>query len=168
MEAIMELELKLNTLADTETLARIFANILEPGILVCLYGSIGTGKTTFVKYCGAQLGIEEEITSPSFVIINEYVSGNFPLYHFDLYRLEKEGVKSILSELEEYSSDPAAITFVEWAEFSENNLLVDRLEIHFSYEEDFSDKRHIKIIAEGKKPQRLLSKLDEHYVNCKL
>lgn len=159
------LKFNINSLNETEQFAKVFANCIEPGMLVCLYGSIGCGKTTFVQFVAKELGVTEQVTSPSFVIINEYCSGKLPIYHFDLYRLEKEGVNTIISELEEYSSDDSAITFVEWAEFSQNNLLEDRLEITFSYDDDFSDKRFIEINASGNKPDILLERLKENFVN---
>lgn len=161
-------KINLESLEDTKKLARAFAKVLKPGLLVCLFGSIGTGKTTLVKYICAELQIKEEVTSPSFVIINEYYSGRYPVYHFDLYRLEEEGVNTIISELEEYSSDNEAVTFVEWAEFSQGNLLEDRLEINLNYDENFSDKREIKLLAFGKKAEALIERLEKEVDNCKL
>ena len=155
-----QLKLDLNGL---KSFAKTFSSAIEPGILICLYGPIGSGKTTFVQLLGAEIGITEQITSPSFVIINEYYSGHFPVYHFDLYRLEEEGVQSILSELEEYSSDNKALTFVEWAEFSQNKLLEDRLEIYFEYDESFSDTRLISFKAFGLKANTILERLNKNF-----
>lgn len=159
------LTLTLNSLDDMAKLAQVFVNAIDKGFLTCLYGPIGCGKTTFVKNIGEKLAIEEAITSPSFVIINEYHSGKMPLYHFDLYRLEKEGVKTILSELEEYSSDEEALTFVEWAEFSQGNLLEERLDIIFSYDETFSDRRFVELNAYSAKTAELLDKVRKSYAN---
>lgn len=159
------LKIDINSLKDTEQFAKVFASVVDPGILICLYGSIGCGKTTFVQLVAKELQVEEQVTSPSFVIINEYNTGKYPIYHFDLYRLEKEGINTIISELEEYSSDNRAITFVEWAEFSQNNLLEDRLEISFSYDEDFSDYRLVEIQACGDKANNLLERLKKNLVN---
>ena len=78
------------TIADTKKLAEKFANLVrEKGCFVNLYGEIGAGKTAFVKLVAETLGIKEKVTSPSFVILNEYHSASIPVYHFDLYRLEK-------------------------------------------------------------------------------
>lgn len=159
------LKIDINSLNHTQQFAKVFAKLLDPGILICLYGSIGCGKTTFVQFVAKELGVTEQVTSPSFVIINEYSSGRYPIYHFDLYRLEKEGINTIISELEEYSSDGSAITFVEWAEFSQNSLLEDRLEITFSYDDDFSDYRLIEINGCGDKANNLLERLKENLVN---
>ena len=99
------------SLDDTEKIGKAIAAVCEnSGGLICLYGSVGAGKTALTKFIGKYLGIEEKITSPSFVILNEYHSGKISMYHFDLYRLEKEGVSTILDELEEYGEDDHALT----------------------------------------------------------
>ena len=79
------------------------------------------------------------MTSTSFVILNEYHSAKIPVYHFDLYRLENEGVKTITDELREYS-EGKKITFVEWAEFSQNEIPFNHLKINVTYEDDDSRK----------------------------
>jgi tRNA threonylcarbamoyladenosine biosynthesis protein TsaE len=127
------------SLDDTEKLAENLALIIDrKGLLICLYGDIGSGKTTFIKYLAKFLGIKEKVTSPSFVILNEYRSKNLKLYHFDLYRLEKEGVNSILEEITEYFNSENSITVIEWAEFSSENLPEERLEIKIKYLSEFS------------------------------
>ena len=91
------------TLDDTKELAYRFAKLIEnDGCFINLYGEIGAGKTAFVKKVADAIGITEKVTSPSFVILNEYHSAKIPVYHFDLYRLENEGVKTIFDELQEY------------------------------------------------------------------
>ena len=82
---------------DTEKIAKVLVSILKrTGGLICLYGDIGAGKTALTTLCAKFLNIKERVTSPSFVILNEYHSGDIDLYHFDLYRLENEGLKSII------------------------------------------------------------------------
>lgn len=128
------LKINVKNLEDTDRLAEKFAEIiLNTGGLICLYGDIGAGKTTFVKYLARHLGIQEKVTSPSFVILNEYHSGQIDLYHFDLYRLEREGLKSVLDELHEYTENEKAVTLIEWAEFSSGDLPPERLEIQIKY-----------------------------------
>lgn len=125
-----------NTLDDTKELAKKFAKAVEEkGAFVSLYGEIGAGKTAFVKLVAEALGVKERVTSPSFVILNEYHSANIPLYHFDLYRLENEGVKTIVDELREYS-EGRMLTFVEWAEFSQDEIPFNHIQINVSYEYD--------------------------------
>ena len=121
---------------ETKHLAEKFADLIkEKGCFVSLYGEIGAGKTAFVKLVAAALGVTEHVTSPSFVILNEYHSAQIPVYHFDLYRLENEGVKSILDELREYSEGRKA-TFVEWAEFSQDEIPFNHIKINVTYDED--------------------------------
>ncbi len=121
-------------LQDTEQFAEKLSKLIDSsGILICLYGEIGSGKTTFVKYLAKSLGIDQKITSPSFVILNEYHSNKTHLYHFDLYRLEKEGVDTILEELSEYTEKENTVTIIEWAEFSDNKLPEERMDIKINY-----------------------------------
>ena len=128
-------------LEDTKELAKKFAKLVEDkGCFVSLYGEIGAGKTAFVKEVAKEIGIEEKVTSPTFVILNEYHGGKLPMYHFDLYRLENEGVKTILDELNEYS-EGKQLTYVEWAEFSQNEIPFDHIKINVTYE-DNDDRRY--------------------------
>lgn len=136
-----------NTLDETKELAQKFAKaIVEKGAFVSLYGEIGAGKTAFVKLVADALGVQERVTSPSFVILNEYHSAQIPIYHFDLYRLENEGVKTILDELREYS-EGKFLTFVEWAEFSQDEIPFNHIQINVTYEED--DARKYSFTAFG-------------------
>lgn len=145
-----------NNLEETNILAEKFANaVRKNGAFVCLYGDIGAGKTAFTKLVAKHLNVKEKVTSPSFVIINEYLSGDLPVYHFDLYRLEREGVKTIIDELTEYSR-PDVLTCVEWAEFSDFELPFERIEIKIEYIDEnkrkfdfYSDCERYKRILEG-------------------
>lgn len=109
----------LNSLEDTESFAKGFAKDLlasmeqEPKtIVVFMQGGLGAGKTTFTRYLGQALGIEEKITSPTFVGLNEYYSGKVTFLHMDLYQ-----VKFSDSELRELiSSDEAKVIVMEWSE----------------------------------------------------
>ena len=121
---------------DTKKLAYKFAKLIEKdGCFINLYGEIGAGKTAFVKFVAEAIGVSEKVTSPSFVILNEYHSANIPVYHFDLYRLENEGVKTILDELREYS-ESRQISFVEWAEFSQDEIPFNHIKINVTYEDN--------------------------------
>ena len=127
------IEIICKNLDDTKKLAQKFAKLVETnGCFVNLYGEIGAGKTAFVKEVAKAIGIEEKVTSPTFVILNEYHGGKLPMYHFDLYRLENEGVKTITDELREYS-EGRQLTFVEWAEFSQNEFPFDHIKINVTY-----------------------------------
>lgn len=124
-----------NNLDETRKLATKFAQLITNGCFISLYGEIGAGKTAFVKLVADALDVKEKVTSPSFVILNEYHSGILPVYHFDLYRLENEGVKTILDELREYS-EGKQVTFVEWAEFSQDEIPFNHIKINVTYGEN--------------------------------
>ena len=129
-----------NSLEDTDKLAKKFADIVkDSGAFVCLLGDVGAGKTAFSKLVCKHLEVKEKVTSPSFVILNEYHTAQLPIYHFDLYRLEHEGVSTILDELREYSEGKQA-TFVEWAEFSQDEIPFNHLKINVTYDEDDNRK----------------------------
>ena len=132
-------EISVKSIDETKKLAEKFAGLAVQkaqktgkGTFVCLFGDIGAGKTAFSRFAAKAIGVEEKITSPSFVILNEYHSGIIPVYHFDLYRLEDVGVKSIIDELEQYS-EGKFLTLVEWAEFSQNQIPFNRIEINITY-----------------------------------
>ncbi len=155
MESI---KIKCQTLNDTKKLAERFANLVKTeGCFVNLYGDIGAGKTAFVRLTAEALGVKEKVTSPSFVILNEYHSANIPVYHFDLYRLEHVGISSITDELREYS-EGKKITFVEWAEFSQNELPFERIEINVTYDDD--DTRIYEFKSVGEKNNYILEGLN--------
>lgn len=136
------------TLEDTKMLAKRFGQLVKDnGVFVNLYGEIGAGKTAFVRLAAESLGVREKVTSPSFVILNEYHSAEIPIYHFDLYRLEHVGISTITDELREYS-EGKKITFVEWAEFSQGELPFERIEINVTYDDDDSRKYEIKSIGD--------------------
>ena len=145
------------TLNNTKELAQKFAKLIEnEGCFINLYGEIGAGKTAFVKEVANAIGITEKVTSPSFVILNEYHSANIPVYHFDLYRLENEGIKTIYDELSEYS-EGRKITFVEWAEFSQNQAPFDHIKINVTYQDD--DSRKYSFEGYGEKSNRIIEQL---------
>lgn len=144
-------------LEQTRDLAYKFADLTkDSGCFVNLYGEIGAGKTAFVKLVAQALGVKEKVTSPSFVILNEYHSANIPVYHFDLYRLENEGVKTIVDELREYS-EGRQITFVEWAEFSQNEIPFNHVKINVTY--DDNDNRKYSFKAVGKEFDKVIEGL---------
>lgn len=99
---------------ETERLGETLSSLLPPGTVVCLFGDLGSGKTTLIKGIGKGLGIApDDITSASFVIVAEHY-GNLPLYHIDLYRIENADELEETGIYEYLNSD--GITVIEWAE----------------------------------------------------
>jgi tRNA threonylcarbamoyladenosine biosynthesis protein TsaE len=117
-----------NSERDTERLGAALATHLQPGTVVALIGPLGAGKTRLVQAVSAALGVPSgRVTSPTFVLVNEYTSGRMPVYHFDTYRLKDDDEFLNLGPDEYF--DSAGITFVEWADRVEALLPKDRLEI---------------------------------------
>lgn len=147
-EKLKSFETVCKTLSDTKKIAEKFAKLVQAkGAFVSLYGEIGAGKTAFVKLVADALGVKERVTSPSFVILNEYHSSEIPIYHFDLYRLENEGVKTIVDELREYS-EGKELTFVEWAEFSQDEIPFNHIQISVTYEDNDARKYSFKAFGD--------------------
>ncbi len=113
---------------ETARLGKLLADVLPAGTVVALVGTLGAGKTRLVQAVAGALGVpREEVTSPTFVLMNEYVGGRLPVYHFDAYRLRDEDEFLELGP-EEYFDGPG-LTFVEWADRVENCLPTDFLRI---------------------------------------
>ncbi len=111
--------------SDTVSLAENIESEHFPGMVICLNGELGSGKTVFTKAFASALGIDEQVTSPTFNIIKEYPSGELPLYHMDVYRIGNN-VREL--GLEEYY-DKGGVTIIEWAEMIEDYLPKERLEV---------------------------------------
>lgn len=130
---------------QTEELALKFLNKLKPGNKVFLYGEMGVGKTTFVRYLinGFQKKnklILTEVTSPTFNLLSEYSINNLTIKHYDLYRLKNESEVDSLGLFEE---EPDTIILVEWPEIIKRDLK-NLIKLYFSYENDYQ-KRFVQI-----------------------
>lgn len=103
-----------NSPAETEALGQRLAETLQPGDVIAYTGDLGAGKTAFTRGLARGLGITERITSPTFTIVNEYLGGRLPLFHFDMYRL---GSSEELYEIgwEDYLAR-GGVCAVEWSE----------------------------------------------------
>lgn len=100
---------------DTYELGEQVGKQLTGGEILLLDGPLGAGKTVFVKGLANALGIDsEEVTSPSFTLVNPY-PGRFPLFHIDLYRLDEGASAAHAVDLEELLSDEQAVIVIEWA-----------------------------------------------------
>lgn len=122
------MDYKITTRSEEETteVAENLESEKFSNMIICLVGELGSGKTLFTKAFAGAMGIEEDITSPTFNIIKEY-DGELPLYHMDVYRLNGkiEG-----TGIEEYFNKPG-ITIIEWGDMIEEYLPEERLEIKF-------------------------------------
>jgi len=143
-----------NSTEETIKLGKRLGKYLRPGDVLGLIGDLGSGKTTLTQGIAQGLAVEEDaVSSPSFVLIKEY-KGKIPLYHFDLYRLDKIQDIGCLG-VQEYLFDDG-VCAIEWAE-KMKVLLPDYLEVNLAVRGE--NKREIKFIAHSKRYQAVLKKL---------
>lgn len=115
--------------SETKALGARLANALESGLTIALNGQLGSGKTHLVRAVCAALGVNEDaVNSPTFVLMQTYAGGRFPVFHFDTYRLGDVD-EFVAIGAEEYLLDPEVVCFVEWAARIEEVLPADYLAI---------------------------------------
>lgn len=147
----MDYKITSRSIEDTMELAENIESEKFPGMIICLDGELGSGKTLFVKGFAKSLGIEENITSPTFNIVKEYQTGEMPLYHMDVYRLE-DGDESI--GFDDYFKSEG-ICIIEWAELIEDSLPEERLDIKFKVIDE--NTRIIKMTPHGQKYEDIVN-----------
>ena len=103
-----------NSPQETENLGAALGRILKPGTILAYRGDLGAGKTAFTRGLASGLGYKEPVTSPTYTIVNEYLGGRLPLFHFDMYRL---GSSDDLWDIgwEDYL-ERGGVCAVEWSE----------------------------------------------------
>ena len=141
---------EVNSVEDTTKLGINLGKLLKSGNIVCLTGDLGTGKTHITKGIAKGLGIEDNITSPTFTIVNEYETGRLKLNHFDVYRVSDPDEIYAIGFDDYIFSD--AVSVIEWANYIEEILPQDFL--HILIEKDLSqgeDYRKITITPYGEK-----------------
>ena len=129
---------------QTELLGKKLAELLRPGDVIAYYGDLGAGKTAFTRGLAAGLGIREAVTSPTYTIVNEYLSGRMPLFHFDMYRLSSSEELFDIG-WEDYLAR-GGVCAVEWSENGED-ALTDAISI--TIEKDPAQLDWRKITIEG-------------------
>ncbi|MCK4956298.1 MAG: tRNA (adenosine(37)-N6)-threonylcarbamoyltransferase complex ATPase subunit type 1 TsaE [Candidatus Cloacimonetes bacterium] len=131
--------IELKTEQDTIDLAKEFAGKAKQGDIFALYGELGTGKTFFTQHLCKFLGVDENVSSPSYVLMNEYV-GDFHIAHLDFYRLG--GVEEVF-ELGLHDIFESGITIIEWPEIGEEILPENTIRLKFSFD---GNNREVKVI----------------------
>ena len=143
---------KITTHNEMETieLAQNLESEKFPNMVICLDGELGSGKTVFTKGFAQALGIDDVITSPTYTIIKEYLNGELPLYHMDVYRLDgnTDGIG-----IEEYFNK-GGVVIIEWSDTIKDILPKERLDIKFRILDE--EKRSLTITPHGKKYEELL------------
>ena len=142
--------MQLKSLEATQNFSENISQIISAGDIIFLYGEIGVGKTTFVRFfinhLESKKGIKNsEVLSPTFNIVYDYDVGNIKILHYDLYRLKN--YKDI-SQLGMFETSDDSIKIVEWPELIESKPK-NRVDIQFQYSK-FIDSRKIEIIGFGK------------------
>ena len=145
------MDYKITTHSEMETLelAQNFESEKFPNMIICLNGELGSGKTLFTKGIANGLGIQDTITSPTYTIIKEYLDGEMPLYHMDVYRLD--GDTSEVG-IEDYYNK-GGIVVIEWANTIKDILPEERLDIKFKISGENS--RTLIITPHGQKYEEL-------------
>lgn len=123
----MEYRITSRNEVETMQIAENLESEKFPNMVICLNGELGSGKTVFVKGFAASLGINEVITSPTFNLVKEYQSGELPLFHMDVYRLESDTKDLGLTDY----FIKSGITIIEWSDLIKKDLPKERLEIKF-------------------------------------
>ena len=149
-----------NSEADTMDFAKTLASKLKKGDVVVLTGELGSGKTKFVEGFLSYFGLQDEISSPTFTIVNEYDYKNFPIFHFDVYRLEDS---SEFYEIggEEYFEN--GICLIEWGELIKDALPKDFISIEITKVDENENKRFFNITSHGEKYDKILECLKSFY-----
>ena len=123
----MEYKITLRDESETIELAENMESEKFFNMVICLNGDLGSGKTVFAKGFASALGIDEVITSPTFNIVKEYTSGEMPLFHMDVYRLDETDVEIDFAEY----FVKKGVTIIEWSDMIKDVLPEERLEINF-------------------------------------
>ena len=123
----MEYKITLRDESETIELAQNIESEKFFNMVICLNGDLGSGKTVFAKGFASAMGIDEVITSPTFNIVKEYTSGEMPLFHMDVYRLDETDVEIDFAEY----FVKKGVTIIEWSDMIKDVLPEERLEINF-------------------------------------
>jgi tRNA threonylcarbamoyladenosine biosynthesis protein TsaE len=145
---------KIVTFEELDKLAFDLGKYVDKNDVIALIGDLGTGKTTFVKEFARSFGITENLKSPTFNYVLEYLSGRLPLYHFDVYRLgEAEEVYEV--GYEDYLNSDGVV-IIEWANIIESELPKEYIEIKLEYFDENRRKLSIKYLGNEKKEKEML------------
>ena len=154
----MEAKIYINTLEDTNKLAKVIASRLFPGFILGLTGDLGSGKTTFTKYLSKHMGIKDNLNSPTFTILKIYPNKKLNLYHMDVYRLENIGYDY---ELDDYIYGNG-VSVIEWYQYI-NSMLPEEL-LKMSIHVNDKGIREVTISGEGRY-EEIVKDISNRYSN---
>jgi len=144
--AIKDSKIDISSEETTKELAKDLTHYLKGGEIIYLYGEMGVGKTTFVRYLINQFQKNKklhitEVTSPTFNLLNEYVINDLVIKHYDLFRLKDE---SEIINLDLFENNQSTITLIEWPQLISKNKSIKTIDLIFSYENELNN-RSVKI-----------------------
>lgn len=152
----MTIDLQSHSDADTRAIGRRLSGLLQPGDVVLLCGSLGVGKTAFVAGVADGLGIDDPVTSPSFVLMKKYTSGFIPLVHVDVYRVASLGE---FADLDVYEEASESVLFIEWGDAVAASIPEDHLKL--TIERTGETDRTVRFVGNGQWAGRPLEELAE-------
>ena len=144
--AIKGSKIDISSEETTKELAKDLTHYLKGGEIIYLYGEMGVGKTTFVRYLINQFQKNKklhitEVTSPTFNLLNEYDINDLVIKHYDLFRLKDE---SEIINLDLFENNQNTITLIEWPQLISKNKSIKTIDLIFSYENELNN-RSVKI-----------------------
>lgn len=130
------MEIRINTVEQLPQAAHEFVAAMDDRTVFAFHGEMGAGKTTFIKAVCLELGVEDEVNSPTFAIVNEYRSATTAelIYHFDCYRLKK--VEEAMDFGFEDYMESSALCFIEWPDIVDELLPGDVVNVSITVEEE--------------------------------
>ena len=143
---------------ETLNFGKTLAILLQKGDTVVLTGELGSGKTKLTEGILTYYGLEDEISSPTFTIVNEYIKDDTNIFHFDVYRLEDSSEFYAIGG-EEYFEN--GICIIEWGEIIQDALPKDYIHIQFERNDNDENTRILNITSYGDKYDELLNKLED-------
>lgn len=134
-----------NSPLETESIGKMLGEKITDGVVIAFKGGLGMGKTCFTRGLALGLGSTDQVTSPTFALVNEYLSGRIPLYHFDMYRIS--GWEDLYSTGFFDYIELGAVLACEWSENIENALPENTIFVEFNRIDDLT--REIIIRKQG-------------------
>jgi len=142
---------------ETKKIAAILASKLEHGDIIVLSGELGCGKTKFTEGFLSHWNLDDEISSPTFTIVNEHIKDTTNIYHLDVYRLADMGEFYSIGGTEYFTN---GICVIEWGELIEDILPPNYIKIKFSKDENDDSIRYLDFKAYGERLSNILKELE--------
>lgn len=143
--------------SETKKIASLLASKLQRGDIVVLSGDLGSGKTKFTEGFLSHWGLEDEISSPTFTIVNEHKQNDTNIYHLDVYRLADMGEFYAIGGTEYFTN---GICVIEWGELIEDVLPQNYIKISFLKDENDDSIRYLDFKAYGERLQNIIKELN--------